>query len=248
MPERSRREFHVDEPARHAGTFGEPRLHRGDLSGEIAGGVDQVGAVREHVVAAAIRLRIGRRLLRVRAGHDARLHGVGHLVPACAVAVPGFERDDLAQPGLDELPGRLESGIEALHVSDLERQAGPFDGRLQFAYLLDGHPDGFLAEDVFARRERPNRRRDVERIGRGDDHRVHVRIGQHRVVVLERARRAMRDGHPLAKIVGDLTDGVELGVRGLRAAVEVRRLRNLPCTEHAYPQPLVRVRRHETIL
>ena len=85
------------EPAIGAESLGKPGLDRLDRAEEVAGGVEQVAAMRQHIVAPQIRLGIDRWLAGVGAGDDQRLHGVGHRVAMRAVAVPGLEGEMLAQ-------------------------------------------------------------------------------------------------------------------------------------------------------
>ena len=46
----------------------------------------------------------------------------------------------------------------------------------------------------------------------------------------------MDGGHPLAQVVGDVADRVQLGITGLAAGVEMGELRDRAAAQHADPQ------------
>ena len=109
--------------------------------------------------------------------------------------------------------------------------------------LGDAHPERLLDEHVLARGQRAVRGVDVELVGDRDHHGVEARIGEHRVVVGERPRRAVGDGHRLEQVAGAVADRVQLAVGGLVDGLEVRRLRDRPRAEHADPQGVTRLHR-----
>ena len=83
-------------------------------------------------------------------------------------------------------------------------------------------------------------------VGDGDDDRLDLRVGQHRVVVGVGDLGLMDRRHPLAQVVGQVADGVELGIPGLAAGVEVRELGDRPAAEHADPQAALVLGDHAT--
>ncbi len=106
----------------------------------------------------------------------------------------------------------------------------------QLAARLDGRAQRLLDQDVLAGLERLQRRGHVELVGDGDDHRLDLRVGQHGVVIAIGHLRLMDGGHPLAQVVGEVADRVELGIPGLAAGVEVGKLRDRAAAQHADAQ------------
>ena len=193
----------------------------------------------EHVVAAEVGLGVPGRLAGGGAGHDERLHRVGHRVAVGAVAVPGLEREVLAHLVVDEGLGRLDAGVEALHVADLEDLAGTGEEGAEALDLLDGDAERLLAEDVLAGFERHGGGLDVEGVGGGDDDGVDGGVGQHLGVVGVGLLRRPGGGHAGAEVVGHVADGVEVGVARLGGGLEMRRLGDRAAAEHAHPEALV---------
>ena len=56
----------------------------------------------------------------------------------------------------------------------------------------------------------------------------------------------MDRGHSLAQVVGQVADGVKLGVPGLAAGVEVGELGDRPAAQHADPQAALVLGDHAT--
>ena len=77
---------------------------------------------------------------------------------------------------------------------------------------------------------------DVELVGDGDDDRLDLGVGQHRVVVGVGDLGLVHRLHSPPQVVGQVADRVELGVSGLAAGVEVRELGDRPAAQHADPQ------------
>ena len=160
------------------------------------------------------------------------------------IAVPGLQRHHLAHAVADEIGGRLEPGVEALHVADLQHLAAGLYRLAQILDRLDAGRDGLFAEHVLACLERADGGRNMKAVGGGDDHRLEVGSGQHRVIVGKRLLRRVGRRHALAQVVGHVTDGIEVGIRRLAAAFEMRRLGNRPAAEHADPQTPVQFLEH----
>ena len=160
---------------------------------KIARRVDEMAAMRQHVVAAQVGLGIAGGLLRAGAGDDQRLHGIGHRVAMGAVAVPGLEREQFAHLVVDEGLGRLRARIEALHVADLQHLAATL--RPSAAAPRLPRPSRRPASRT-AHACRPPAPavdgRHMEGVRGRDDDRVELGIGQHRVVVGDRSLSARR--------------------------------------------------------
>ena len=136
--------------------------------------------------------------------------------------------------------GEGDAGVEPAVVADLDDQARPRDPVAKLPALLDGRPQRLLDQDVLAGLDRLEAGRDVERVGDGDDHGVDLGVGEHRVVVAVGDRRPVDGRGALAEVVGDVADGVQLGVPGLAAGVEVDDLRDRAAAEDADPEAAVR--------
>ena len=108
-----------------------------DVARQVPRKVQELAAVSQQEIALPVRLGIGRGYTAERAAHDQGLKRVGHGVAMAAVAVPALETHQGAHAGPDEVVRRLDPGVEAAHVSDLEHPAGPADGLPQRLGLLD---------------------------------------------------------------------------------------------------------------
>ena len=236
MAERAVGEVHIHEPAISAQLVRQPRPHRDDLAREIARRVDQMAAMRQHVVAFEVRLGVGGRLAGVGAGDDGGLHRAGHGVAVGRVAVPRLQRDQLAHAVVDEAPCRHQPLVKPLHVADLEDLAGLTDGGGQLLRLIERGGHRLFAQHMLARRQRLDRGGNVEGVGGGDDDGFELWICQHGVVIGIGFLRREGCGHAVSQIVGDIADGIEIGVARLDAAFEMRRLGDLAAAQHPHPQ------------
>ncbi len=131
-------------------------------------------------------------------------------------------------------------------MTDLEDLAGFLDGCLQLQALFDGYANRLLAEHMLAGLQRAERGGYVEGVGRGDDDRIEIRIGEHLVVLAVGPFSAMRDRHALAQIVGDIADGIKISIDRLCAAFKMRRLGDLPGAEDTYAKAPFLFCRHLT--
>jgi hypothetical protein len=120
----------------------------------------------------------------------------------------------------------MQSGIEALHVADLQDLAARSNQVLQTLDLLHRHPERLLAQDVLAGFKGLRDGGDVKRVGSCDDDGLDLTVGKHRIVVAEGFCRLMGRGHTLAQVVGHVADGVEFGVPRLDGALEMGGLGN----------------------
>ncbi len=120
-------EGHVDKPAICAEAVAQAGFDLDNLAGEETGSVEQVAAMRLHVVALKIGFRVDRRLLRIRAFDHQGLNGIGDGVSMGRIAIPGLQRQHFAHLVVDERLGALQAGIEALHIADLQVFAGLAD-------------------------------------------------------------------------------------------------------------------------
>ena len=88
---------------------------------------------------------------------------------------------------------------------------------------------------------------DVELVGDRDDDRLDLGIGQHRVVVAIGDLRLVDRGHALAQVVGQVADGVQLGVARLAAGVEVSELGDRAAAQNADPQAAIILGDHDDL-
>ena len=160
------------------------------------------------------------------------------------IAVPPLEGQHLSYLGIDELLRTLQPRVEPLHVPDLKFQPALGNGRLKRLNLFQADAKRFLAKHMFASRQRRQRRRNMKGIGGGDDHRIKLRIGQHRVIIRVAAGRSMGDRKPLDKVLGNIADGMQPRVAGLGDTFEMAGLRNRATAKNANIHRLVRRRIH----
>src|ERR671920_1609916 len=109
-------------------------------------------------------------------------------------------------------------------------------GPAQLLALLHGDAHGLLHQYVLAGRDGPERHRYVKLVGDGDDNRVYVGVGEHRVVVRVGLLRSVHGEHFLQQVLSNVADGVELDVFRLATGLEVRSLRDLARTQHPDPE------------
>ena len=167
---------------------------------------------------------------------DDGLEIVRHGVAMGGVAIPRLERDDLADLLADEFLREGDAGIETAVVADLEREPGSVNARAQFLALLDVHTERLLDENMFPRRDGLQGQRHMILVRHPDQHGFDLRVGQHLVIAVVGRARLVKHGHLLAQIIGQIADGIQLGVARLAAGVEVRDLRNRPAAENADAQ------------
>ena len=136
-------------------------------------------AVGQHEVAPLVALGIARWLARRFTAQRQRLEVVGHSIAIGRIAIPSPQGQQRPHLLADELPGKSNAGIKALHVPYLERTTRVGDGPAQFLTLLHACSQRLFHKDVFARGQRLQAERDVELIGRGDDDRFHLRVREH---------------------------------------------------------------------
>ena len=136
-------------------------------------------AVGQHEVAPLVALGIARWLARLIAVQGQGLEVVGHGVAIGRIAVPSLQGQQRPHFLADKLPSKSNAGIKALHVADLERTARVGDGSAQSFALFHACSQRLFDEDVFTSSQRLQAERDVERIGRGDDDRFHLRVREH---------------------------------------------------------------------
>ena len=63
-------------------------------------------------------------------------------------------------------------------------------------------------------------------IRRSDDHCFYIRIREHVVQLRVGGARVMNRGHFLQEILGQIANGVQLGIAGLATSIKMRNLRN----------------------
>lgn len=229
-------ECDIDEPAIRAETLVQTRLDLGNLAAEVTRRIDQVASMSQHVIAPLASLRIPRRADRRPAGDDSWLDRVCHRVAVRRIAVPGFEREHGAHLSVDEMARRSETGVEALHMADLENAPGLRDDLAQMFGLFDRKRHRLLAKDVFARQQRRFRGGHMKRIRGGYDDRLHSVVGEHLAVTRIRLFGHVGARHALEQIFRRVADRVKIGVPGLDATVEVGGLRDGAAAEDAYLQ------------
>ena len=110
--------------------------------------IHQMAAMRQHVVASEIRLRVDRWLPSIGAGDDQRLDRIGHRVAVGAVAIPGLERHDVAHLGINKVLGRLQAGVEAQHVAHLQAANTPCQRVLR--YWMQVEPNATVQHNIDA--------------------------------------------------------------------------------------------------
>ena len=76
-------------------------------------------------------------------------------------------------------------------------------------------------------------------IGSGDDHRIEIGIGEHRIVIVEALGRLVSITHALNQIAGDIANCMQIGVAGLHGRFEMRGLGNRAAAENAHPEAAV---------
>ena len=76
----------------------------------------------------------------------------------------------------------------------------------------------------------------MELVRDGDDHGPHVRVGEHRVVVCVQLFGVVGRRHPPQQVFRHVADGVEPGVPGLAAGLEVGGLRDLARPQHSHSE------------
>jgi hypothetical protein len=132
--------------------------------------------------------------------------------------------------------GEGDALVEALLGADLHDEPCRPGGAAQLLALLDGHTHRLLHQDVLAGLEGPEGHGYVKLVGDSDDDRVHVRVGEHRVVVRVGLPRSVHGRHPLQQILRHVADGEELGVLRLAAGFEVGSLRDLARSQDPDPK------------
>lgn len=184
MAERPGGELDIHEPAPDTCPFRKSRVDRDDIAGQIAGSVNKMAAMGQHVVTPQIGLGILRGLAGIGAGDDERLDRIRHWVAMRVVAVPCLQCNQLTHFIGNERLCSLQACVKALHVADLQYLAGLFDRILENEALLHCHANRLLAKDVLAGFKSLDGCGDMEGVSRRDDNRVEVRISEHRVVVV----------------------------------------------------------------
>ena len=71
-------------------------------------------------------------------------------------------------------------------------------------------------------------------IGHPDDHRLHLRVGQHIGVTGEAALGSVDGGHPRQQIGRGLAQAIQLRVAPLAAGLQMSDLRDRPRAQNAY--------------
>ena len=106
----------------------------------------------------------------------------------------------------------------------------------ELLHLVRAHRGRLLDEDVLARGERRARELEVRRDRRGDDDRLHRRVGQDLAEVRRRLRPGMAPRQSLEAILGRIADPGEI-----RDLVEVADEVRAPCSEAGLCDPDTRV-------
>ena len=162
-----------------------------------------------------------------------RLEVIGHSIAIGRIAIPSLQGQQRPHLLADELPGKSNTGIKALHVADLECTARVGHGPVQFLALLHACAQRLFHKDVFARRQRLQAERDVELIGRGDDDRFHLRVREHVGKVGVGFLRLVNGRHALDQVRRLVAQRVQARIAGLNARLKVGELGNGAAAQHA---------------
>ena len=87
----------------------------------------------------------------------------------------------------------------------------------------------------------------MEIIGGRDNDRVHIRVGQHRVIVEIALARQIGVTHAFHQVPGDIADRMEIGIAGLHGRLKMRKLRDGAAAENTGAQPAVLFLRHRSV-
>ena len=185
-----------------------------------------MAAVSEHEVAALVGLGICTRLAGLLACHRDRLQIIGHCVAIGRIVVPGLHTHALAHFLLDELARKGDTRVKAAIVADLQDQARILQALSKLLALLHVDAQRFLDQQVLSSRDRLESQRHMIGIRGGENDRLHLRVGQHLIVVAVGDAWPMNRGHARQQIAGHIANSVQLRIAGLSASVEVCELRD----------------------
>ena len=158
---------------------------------------------------------------------------VGHGVAVGRVAIPGFQRHQLAHFFRDEIAREGDAWIESLHVAHLQCQAAALDGIAQRLALGDRDAHGLFDQHVLAGLQRADAEGHVKLVGTGNDDGIDLVVAEH-VVELGVGRLGLVDGgHSLDQIGRAVAEGVEARVAGLGRRFEVGELGDGAAAEDA---------------